>query len=263
MNILFVIIVAAIVVGLFMAVKLIQEQSGEKADYENRGNLFTPAERSFLGVLEQALDSRYRIFGKVRLGDLIKPAKTLAAGKRTAALNRINQKHVDFVVCTANELALVGVLELDDQSHGCEDRAGRDEFVDQALAKAGIPVLHFPANKGYAVQNVRAMLAEMMLAGTKSRVVPTVQKAIAPLIPPLDAIFESYPVQPDALAPECLKCSSAMVKRYSVKGRNAGRYFWACSTFPLCRQMEEIGEGYTSSEAPPSTISWVRRREVV
>ena len=241
MNTLFVIFVAAIVVGLISTMKLILAQSGDKAGYENRGNLFTPAERSFLGVLEQALDSRYRVFGKVCLGDLIKPAKAFAADMQTAAQNRINQKHVDFVVCTANELALVGVLELDDQSRGREDRSGRDEFVDQALAMAGIPVLRFPAKIGYAVQEVRAGLAEMMLSGTKLCVAPAAQKAIVPLIPPLDAILESYPVQPDADAPPCPKCSSAMVKRYSVRGSNAGRFFWACSTFPMCRQMEEIG----------------------
>jgi len=243
MNILFVIIVVAIVVGLFIAVKLIQEQSGEKAGYENRGNLFTPAERSFLEVLEQALDSRYRVFGKVRLGDLIKPAKGSAAGKRTAALNRINQKHVDFVICTANELALVGVLELDDQSHGCEDRAGRDEFVDQALAMAGIPLLRFPAKKAYAVQNVRARLAEMMLAGTKSGVVSSAQKAIVPVNPSLDAIMGINPVQSALAVPACPKCSAAMVKRQAQKGHYSGDYFWACSTFPMCRQVLEIGEG--------------------
>ena len=195
MNVLFVIIASIIivglfiVVGLFIAVKLLQAQSGEKAGYENRGNLFTPAERSFLGALEQALDGRYRVFGKVRLGDLIKPAKAVAAGKRTAALNRINQKHVDFVVCTANELALVGVLELDDLTHGREDRGERDEFVDQALAIAGIPVLRFPAKKGYAVQDVRPRLAEMISAGTKAGVVSAAQKAISPVNQALDAIY--------------------------------------------------------------------------
>lgn len=243
MNILFVIIVAAIVVGLFIAMKLMQEQSGEKAGYENRGNLFTPAERSFLGVLEQALDSRYRVFGKVRLGDLIKPAKVLAAGKRTTARNRINQKHVDFVVCTANELALVGVLELDDQSHGCEDRAGRDVFVDQALAMAGIPVLRFPAQKGYAVQDVRARLAEMIRADIKSGVVSASRESVAPVNMALDAIMESNPVQPDSIAPGCPKCSATMVKRQALRGQNAGNYFWACSTFPMCRQVVEIGKG--------------------
>ena len=240
MNILFVIIVATMAVGIFIAMKLIQAQSGKIAGYESGGNLFTPAERSFLGVLEQALDSRYRVFGKVRLGDLIKPAKGSAAGKRTTALNRINQKHVDFVVCTANELALVGVLELDDQLHGCEELAGRDELVDQVLAKAGIPVLRFPAKKGYAVQDVRARLSEMMFSATKSGVVSTAQKSIFPVNPALDAIMENNPVQPDSVEPVCPKCSADMVKRQAVKGPNTGRYFWACSTFPQCRQVVDI-----------------------
>lgn len=243
MNILFVIIVAAIVVGLLIVLMLRQAKYGEKPGYVTRGYLFTPAERSFLGVLEQALDSRYRVFGKVRLGDIIKPAKGLAAGKHTGARNRINQKHVDFVVCTANELALVGVLELDDRSHGREERVGRDEFVDQALAVAGIPLLRFPAQKGYSVQEVRASLTEMFLAGTKSAAVSTAQINIALYTPALNAIMDSNPVQSDLPAPACPKCSAAMVKRQAVKGHNAGSYFWACSTFPMCRQVVQLGEG--------------------
>jgi len=243
MNILFVTIMAAIVVGLFIALKLKQDPPRKNAGYESRGNLFTPAERSFLGVLEQALDSRYRVFGKVRLGDLIKPVKGLAAGKRTTALNRVNQKHVDFVVCTSNELALVGVLELDDRSHGREERAGRDDLVDQALAMAGIPVLRFPAKKGYSVQEVRASLAEMFIAGTKSGAVSTAQITLSLYTPALDAILESAPLHPDSSAPACPKCSAAMVKRQAKNGQNAGSYFWACSTFPLCRQVVSLEEG--------------------
>ena len=66
------------------------------------------------------------------------------------------------MICTAEDLALVGVLELDDKSHGREDRTGRDEFVDKALAMAKIPVIHFPAKKGYAVQEIRARLADIL-----------------------------------------------------------------------------------------------------
>jgi len=243
MNILFVIIMVAIVVGILLAIKLVLAQPGGRAGYESRGNLYTQDERSFLGVLEQALDNRYRVFGKVLLSDLIKPAKGLDAGRWTTALNRINRKHVDFVICTANEFALVGVLELDDQMRGREVRAGRDEFVDQALAMAGIPVLRFPAKKGYAVHEVRARLTEMMLAGTKSGVVSSAQKPIALLNATLDAIMESNPVQPDSVVPDCPICSAAMVKRFTIRGQNAGNYIWACSTFPMCRQLVDIGEG--------------------
>lgn len=171
MNMMLVLIVVAVVVALVIALKLMQSRSGGAAAFESRDFLFTPAERSFLWVLEQALDSRYRVFGKVRLGDIITPAKALGAGKRTTARNRINQKHVDFVICTANKLALVGVLELDDPSHGRSDRSDRDEFVDQVLESAGSPLLRFPARQGYAVQEVRTKLEEMMRATSRSCVV--------------------------------------------------------------------------------------------
>jgi very-short-patch-repair endonuclease len=174
------VLVAIAVVALLIALKLFPLQSVEKNVYESRKTLFTPAERSFLGVLEQALDSRYQVFAKVRLGDLVKPAKGLTAGMRKAALNRINQKHVDFVICTANEHALVGVVELDDLSHDRKDRSDRDAFVDQVLAMAGIPLLRVPAGRTYAVQELRARLGEMMRSDKKTAFAASGQEPTAP-----------------------------------------------------------------------------------
>jgi hypothetical protein len=245
MNILLVIIIAASIIILLIAknTRLVRGEPGGITDYKRRGLLFTPAERAFLEVLEQALDSRYRVFGKARLGDLIKPATGLDAGRRTTSQKRIDRIQVDFVICTANELALVGVLALDDQSHGHEDRVGRGGFADLALAMAGVPLLSFPVKDEYAVQVVRARLAEMMRADKRSAVVSAAQEASVLAYPALDAIMESTPVQPDSFAPGCPQCSSVMVKRQTVRGQNAGRYFWACSSFPLCKQVVKIGEG--------------------
>lgn len=39
--------------------------------YQKEPALFTAAERSFLGVLEQAVEGRFRVFGKVRVADVI------------------------------------------------------------------------------------------------------------------------------------------------------------------------------------------------
>lgn len=242
MNILLFLIVVGIVVGLLVSMMTKRTKHDDGLGFISRDVLFTPAERSFLGVLEQALDSRYRIFGKVRLGDIVKPAKGLTAGKRATAQNRINQKHVDFVVCAAADLALIGVLELDDQSHGREDRVERDELVDQALAMAGIPVLRFSGKKGYALQEVRARLAEILPAATKPDITPKVQEAIVPAQPAPVAIRESAPVQPEPPAPVCPKCTSVMVKRQAAKGAHAGKWFWACSAFPECRQVMVIEE---------------------
>lgn len=165
-----ILLVSCLVAIVLFALKAKLGGKAEGLFFEARGYLFTPAERSFLGVLEQALDSRCRVFGKVRLGDIVKPAKGLSNSKRATALNKINQKHVDFVVCSAADLAVIGVVQLDDQSHGREGRAGRDEFVDQALAGAKIPVIRFSAKKGYAVQEVRAKLVEVFKLAAESPV---------------------------------------------------------------------------------------------
>ena len=235
-------IVIVIVVGLLVALKSKQVKPGDGLAFISRDVLFTPAERSFLGVLEQALDSRYRVFGKVRLGDIVKPAKGLSPGKRTTAMNRINQKHVDFLICTAADLALVGVLELDDKSHEREDRARRDDFVDKALAMAKIPVVHFPAKKGYAVQEVRARLAEILSTAAKSGVTPRAQEVVISAQPAPVVLVERAFVPPEPTASVCPKCAAVMVKRQAAKGEHAGKWFWACSAFPKCRQVVAIGE---------------------
>ena len=55
--------------------------------------LFTPAERAFLGVLDQAVGPEHRVFGKVRLADVAEIDRSLHGGARQAAFNRIRAKH--------------------------------------------------------------------------------------------------------------------------------------------------------------------------
>lgn len=91
--------------------------------------LFTPAERSFLGVLDQAVAGRYRVFGKVRLADVIDVARTRDRSARQTAFNRISSKHFDFVLCDPSDLSVVCAIELDDRSHGKAARGKRDRFL--------------------------------------------------------------------------------------------------------------------------------------
>lgn len=212
--------------------------------FERREPFFSPAERSFFGVLEQALDNRYRVFGKVRVGDLVKPAKGLSKSRRTAALNKVNQKHVDYVVCAATDLAVLGVVELDDQSHGREDRAARDAFVDQALRGAGISIVHFSAKKGYQIHEVRNLLAEALNL-TLNVSTPTLSQAQEAVSPQLISISAPGPTpvaqtEPTDTIPICEKCGATMVKRKAKNGEHAGKFFWACSSFPKCRKVVAI-----------------------
>lgn len=126
--------------------------------YRRRKTLFTPAERSFLGVLDREALGRYRVFGKVALADLVEVSGAPSRSHRSAAFNRIAQKHVDFVLCKPDDLAVVAAIELNDASHAHGDRQARDAFIAGACRAAGLPLLRFPAKASYTTAEVRAAL---------------------------------------------------------------------------------------------------------
>lgn len=128
--------------------------------YQKEPVLFTPAERTFLAVLEQALGDQFRVLGKVRLADVIRVKSGLSGSARQQAFNRIQSKHLDFVICDPNDLSVQFVVELDDSSHQQARRQARDEFLDKALAAAGVPVFHFPVKRTYSAQDIRGAIFE-------------------------------------------------------------------------------------------------------
>lgn len=133
---------------------------GEVKDYpyEKESALFTPAERSFLGVLEQAVDDKIRIMGKVRLADVVKVKRVNNKSTWQKAFNRIQSKHLDFVACDFSTLAVKFVIELDDKSHNQSKRQDRDLFLDKVLEAAGIPVFHLPAKRQYSIPEIQEAL---------------------------------------------------------------------------------------------------------
>lgn len=158
-------LILILALGLVVALAVIGSRKGAGRDakpprsfpYETRGTLFSPAERSFFGVLEQAVGERYRIFGKVRLADVIK-ARTQDKSEWRRAFNAISAKHVDFVLCDPKDTRIVAVVELDDRSHEKGERRARDDFLERALAASGVKLLRFPAKAGYSLEEMRQRL---------------------------------------------------------------------------------------------------------
>jgi len=88
-------IVLVIVVLVAIALKL-KQSGGQSKDYpySKKPVLFSPAERSFLGVLDNAIGEEYCIFAKVRVADIVEPLRDLDNSNRQKALNRSkNQSH--------------------------------------------------------------------------------------------------------------------------------------------------------------------------
>jgi len=151
-----------------MALKKKMKVGGVGHRYESLKVLMSPGELKFFRELETAVGSNFRVFSKVRLADIVQPAKT---GNRSAwysAFGVIKSKHVDFVVCEPDTMEIRLVVELDDKSHERSDRAERDQKVDDILAQAGIPVLHMPAKATYSTEEIRRRIFGEPVANVKS-----------------------------------------------------------------------------------------------
>lgn len=265
-----VVIVVAFVVVIFFA--LLTARSGRRGDaagrvaFTARKELFSAAERSFFGVLEQAVAGEYRLFGKVRLRDLIQPARGFSRSWQATLRNRVQQKHVDFVLCHPQSLAVVAVVELDDASHRQQERLERDGFVDAALASAGIPVLHFPVRNRYAVVELRTKISAALKRNLEAPEPPKAS-SLAPAAAAEPATVVSAPVAAasggavrtpapaiQSTTPNCPSCGITMVKRKARSGVNAGTWFWACPEYPRCRKILPV-ERVSDAAAEPFTFS--------
>jgi len=189
--------------------------------------LFTPAERSFLGVLDQAAGGHCRVFGKVRVADVatVKPTKDYRAWQR--AFNRISAKHFDFVLCDPHDLSVLCAVELDDQSHRAEKRQERDAFIDTLCQTIGLPLIRIPARQAYSVGQIRQTLEDALGRPLGLSAKPHASP------PPMETALSVKPER--ANPPSCPYCDSPMMKRTSRSGKNAGKSFWGCSQYPGCR----------------------------
>ena len=224
-----IILVFIFLVVLAAAYKQRFQNGGITFSYKKQTVLFTPAERSFLGVLDLAVGKDFRLFGKVRAGDVLAPQNGSNNRVRTTALNKINRKHFDFVLCQPDDLSVLCVIELNDKSHQQKSRQDRDEFLVEACRGAGLPLIMLDAKHAYSPTEISARIAEAMAGHVTNRIEPRLQqqaKAESPVNAP-----------GNETAPSCPRCSSMMVKRTATGGSNAGKYFWGCSNFPKCREI--------------------------
>lgn len=130
--------------------------------YERRKDFLTAAERSFYGVLLQAVGNDFVVFSKVRLSDVVQPIRGLSAGDRQRLLNRVDRKHLDFVLCDRRTLQVALVIELDDSSHALPDRKQSDDVKDVSLCQAGIKILRVPVRQAYSPSELSSLVKALV-----------------------------------------------------------------------------------------------------
>ena len=206
-------LILGIIIFLIIFLKIINSPgSTSSLPYELQGPLFSPAERSFLGVLKSILKNDVEVLGKVRVADILKPTKGLSRSDWQKAFNKISSKHFDFVLCNKDDLSVICVIELNDKSHNAKKRQERDAFLEKACEAATLPLVQIPAKAGYSLDEIK--------------------KQLAPHVPSLQL------GQLEGKSKDCPKCSSPMVVRIAQKGEHKDKHFWGCSTYPKCRYTE-------------------------
>ena len=144
---------------LIVLVAITKQDGGDNEfPYEANDPLFSPAERSFFGVLSQAVREDAIVFGKVRVADILRPSKGMGRSNWQKAFNRISSKHFDYVICSPKTLSVLAVVELDDKTYSKGKRAKRDRFLEGACSAAGVPLHRFKAAAGYSIGEIRKVI---------------------------------------------------------------------------------------------------------
>jgi hypothetical protein len=166
----------------------------------------------FLWSIKKSRQCDILIFSKVRIADVITPALSHDRSDWQKLFNGISSKHFDFVLCDADNIAVICVIELNDKSHQRQLRKHRDDFVRSACASAGVNLIEVPAKKGYVPKELAVMLSSVINSSS--------------------ATMEA--------TPHCIKCGASLVTRVATRGRRKGLPFLACTAFPACRYTENI-----------------------
>ena len=122
--------------------------------YSKKRFFFSAAERSFYEILRR-ITPDHTVFAKVRMCDVIGVSKESGAWQTNH--NRIQSKHLDFLICDAT-LAPVVAIELDHSSHARPDRKARDQSVDEALAAAEVPIVRIAVKRSYVSEDIRRLI---------------------------------------------------------------------------------------------------------
>lgn len=186
--------------------------------YHQVDEFISPAELNFFFNLKAVVGDSAQVFSKVKLSDLFY-AKTGDFGRNRSYNNRIDRKHVDFLLCDPKTLKPILGIELDDKSHQRADRQERDDFVNHVFEAAKLPLMHISVQRSYSQSELKYKLSAYLYGQQVSNETR-------------ESVEES--------SARCPKCGSEMVLRTAKRGDNQGGKFWGCSNYPECRGIVNV-----------------------
>jgi len=134
--------------------------------FDSKPSVFTPAEKNFQNLLEQAMGPKYRILNRVKLSDIITIRNGVSERASQKAAANAEGKYLDFIICERSSMKLLGAVDLvDTQGRGYKIK--KDWFISGALEAASIPHLRIKVKANYTLDEIRACINSRLL-GNKS-----------------------------------------------------------------------------------------------
>jgi very-short-patch-repair endonuclease len=129
--------------------------------YQRKDSFLTPAEVAYYRVLRMIYGDRYLIFAKVKVFDL---CDVLDRPFNEVAVNRIDRRHVDFVLCHQRTFKPMVAIELDDATHDRPQRRRQDAFLDEVFRAIGMKLVRQRVRLVYSVAEVTQMVEAALAA---------------------------------------------------------------------------------------------------
>lgn len=145
--------------------------------FDSKSAVFTPAEKNFQNLVEQAMGHKYRIINRVKLADIVTIRNGVSTRASQSAVTNAEGKYLDFVICDRNSMKLLGAIDLVD-TQGKGYKIKKDWFVSGALEAAAIPHLRIKVKANYTLDEIRACINSRLL-GNRSPL-PKVKGKIIP-----------------------------------------------------------------------------------
>jgi hypothetical protein len=145
--------------------------------FDRKTVIFTPAEKNFQHLVEQALGNKYRIVNRVKLADVVTIRNGVSTRAGQTASTNANNKYLDFVICDRDSMKMLGAIDLVD-TQGKGYKVKKDWFVSGALEAAAIPHIRIKVKANYTIDEIRACINSRILGNSapppkmKGKIIP-------------------------------------------------------------------------------------------
>ncbi len=143
--------------------------------FKRKSSLFTQTERNFLELLERAVGGKYRILCRIKLSDIVSLRQNTDRKTAKSALSRAAGRHLDFVLCSKQDMSPVVAIDLVNNQTKDGYKAQRDWYVTGALDAARIPHLRIKVKAGYTVEELRECIETKLAPLQRKTPKPVVQ----------------------------------------------------------------------------------------